>query len=75
MTLSSDRIVPGIPVPESFYDNYVCVTLSELAVTSRMSAAQVRESIARDNASGRTYLAIFRRLSDGEEMVAGYVFD
>ena len=74
MDISRNFCVPGIPVPCDLYENYVCVALSELAETSGMSISEVRAHILRDNASGAAYLSIFRRFSDGVEMVAGYIF-
>ena len=74
MDISRDFSVPGIPVPCELYENYVCVALSELAETSRMSISEVRAHILRDTASGVAYLSLFHRISDGVEMVAGYIF-
>ena len=65
----------GIPVPEEFYENYVCIPISELAHTSGLSVDTVRSQIPEYNADGRAYLTVFHRLSDGEEMVSGYIFE
>lgn len=70
-----DRVIrAGIPVPEAFYENYVCVALSEVARKAGMSKAEARADLERQNAAGTTYLTVFHRLSDGEEIVSGYIF-
>jgi len=68
-------ILPGIPVPEEFYDNYISIELQELAIAHGMSVSKARSEIARLNAVGETYVTIFNRLSDGVEMVSGYILE
>lgn len=74
MNIFDKLVSAGIPVPEEFYDNYVCVELCELARKHSMSIAKARLEIDRLNLEGETYLTIFNRVSDGVEMVSGYIF-
>lgn len=75
MNLYDSCVTTGIPVPCELYDNYVSQPIAEVARKSRASVAHVRRLTAEMNADGRAMLAIYHRLSDGEEMVSGYIFD
>lgn len=63
-------IVPGISVP----DEYVCISLSELSSRCGASVSEVRAHIESFNEEGSASLRIYRRLSDGVEMVSSYIF-
>ena len=74
MNVFDKRVSTGIPVPCELDENYVSILLSELAETSQMSVSEARSEIDRLNLSDFAYLTIFNRISDGLEMVTGYIF-